>query len=140
MEAFTMKIINPAEFEAERKDNLLYLGRIRAADYIWVHRSGGDYSSEYLSCIAKDLQGDIVVTQTANNDDWTWAHHHLSGRVGIDDTVFVAAADLYRDSTIKRKAQYINSELLALIDPQLDLLGTVNTQNYHYDDYHGVIG
>ena len=53
--------------------------------------------------------------------------------------VFVAAADLYRDSTIKRKAQYINSELLAQIEPQLELLGTVKTQNYHYDDYPGVI-
>ncbi|MDO8511491.1 MAG: hypothetical protein Q7S55_04980 [Nanoarchaeota archaeon] len=133
-----MKIITPEEFEAERKDNLLYVGRIRAADYIWVHRSGGDHSSANLERLARDLQGDILVTQTVNADDWSWASNDLSGKVGMDDHTFVAAAELYRDSTIDRKAEYLSSELLAQIEPQLDDLGPLGAEKsvgLSYNEY-----
>src|SRR3989344_7319200 len=118
-----MKIITPTEFDVEKKNDLLYLGRIRAADYVWVHRSGRDNSSANLECLARDLQGDILVTQTVNDDDWKWASNYLSGKVGLDDLTFVAAGDLYRDSTIARPARFISNDILEQIEPQLDSLG-----------------
>ncbi|HLD39670.1 MAG TPA: hypothetical protein VJB13_00860 [Candidatus Nanoarchaeia archaeon] len=126
-----MKIITPTEFDVEKKNDLLYLGRIRAADYVWVHRSGRDNSSANLECLARDLQGDILVTQTVNDDDWSWANQHLSGKVGMDDIIFVSAGDLYRDPAINRKARYISSELLAQIKPQLEDLGYVYADKYN---------
>lgn len=134
-----MKIVTPEQFEVEQKENLLYVGRIRAADYIWVHRSGADNSLVHLEYIAKDLQGDILVPQKTNNDDWSWANYHLSGRVGMDDTIFVAAGDLYRDSTMQRKAQYISNELLEQIEPHLKDLGALCADKFVGSSYdkHG---
>ncbi|GEM_PF-6412106 len=132
-----MKIITPEQFETEQKDNLLYLGRIRAADYVWVHRLGRDNSPANLERLAQDLQGDILVTQTVNDNDWSWASNYLRGKVGMGDLTFVSAADLYRDNSIKRNAQYINDEHLAQIELQLDDLVSISVDKNveSYDKY-----
>lgn|SRR3989344_2829753 len=136
-----MKIITPEEFDVEEKDNLLYVGRIRAASYLWVHEQGSyeglnEHNLSKLERIASHvLHGDILVHQTVDNvDDWVWAGNILSGKVGLDDTVSVAAAELYRDPKIHREAHYIGKDILAQIEPQLESLGYLEGSTFGNTD------
>src|SRR3989344_2873619 len=54
----------------------------------------------------------------------------------MDDYIFIAAGDLYRDNSIKRNAKYINDEHLAQIEPQLDDLGSLHADKHVGSKYN----
>ena len=138
-----MKIVTPEQFESEQKDNLLYVGRLRAANYLWPYDQGsseGQHRANILAIerLGTEFNGDLLVSSVTNSDDDSWAQNYLSGKIGMDDSYYVAAAELYRDSRFQRKAQYIDSEMLAQIEPQLDYLGQVGAGKMvgsSYDQY-----